>query len=103
SYVGAIEALAGTDVAAAEIPEAQLREATGVSHRLGGRALGATRRLAAARAPRMDLTRAALPDWVRPPAVLTDGWQADEARAEGRRLGLPRVRDGIAPRAAPGG
>jgi SAM-dependent methyltransferase len=102
SYVGAIEALAGTDVAAAEIPEAQQREATGLSHRLGARMLGATRRLAAARAPRLDLTRADLPDWVRPTDVLTDGWQADEARAEGRRLGLPRVRDGIAAWAALG-
>ena len=102
SYVGAIEALAGADVAAADTPEAHPPEATGLSHRLGTRALAVTRRLAAARAPRLDLTRADLPDWVRPTDVLTDGWQADEARAEARRLGLPRARDGIAAWAALG-
>lgn len=102
TYVGAIEALAGTDVAAAEVPDAQPGEPSRRSARLGAAALAATRRLAAARAPHLDLTRADLPDWVRPTDVLTDGWQADEARAEARRLGLPRVRDGISAWAALG-
>jgi SAM-dependent methyltransferase len=96
TYVGAIEALAGTDVAATEMPEPEPGEPSGLGHRLGAGALAAARRLAVAHAPRLDLARAELPDWVRPTDVLVDGWQADEARAEARGLGLPRVRDGIA-------
>jgi hypothetical protein len=102
TYVGAIEALAGTDVPAEEMPEAQRAEPTGLNQRLSAGALAAARRLAAARSPRLDLTRADLPGWVRSTDVLTDGWQAEEARAEARRLGLPRVRDGVAAWAALG-
>ena len=102
TYLGAIEALAGADVAAADMPEAHPGKSTGLSHRLGAGALAATRRLAAGRVTRLDLTRADLPDWVRPTDVLADGWQVDEARDEARRLGLPRARDGIAAWAALG-
>ena len=39
---------------------------------------------------------------MRPTDVLEDGWQADEAKAAARALGLPRARDGIAAWAALG-
>ena len=70
--------------------------------RLAARTVATARRLAASRAPRLELSRVDFPDWVRPTDVLEDGWQADEARAEAKRLGLPRARDGIAAWAALG-
>jgi SAM-dependent methyltransferase len=102
SYVGAIEALAGTDVAAAPTPEVDVAATSSLTARLTTRTVAAARRVAAARAPRVELTRGDLPDWVRPTDVLEDGWQADEAKAAARSLGLPRARDGIAAWAALG-
>ncbi|HEU4997621.1 MAG TPA: hypothetical protein VFT68_01640 [Lapillicoccus sp.] len=102
AYVGAIEALAGADVAAIETQNPDADESTGLAGRLASQAAGLARRVAAGRAPRLELDRADLPEWVRPTDVLADGWQADEARAEARRLGLPRVGDGIAAWAALG-
>ena len=102
TYVGAIEALAGADVAASEVPDAEASAPTTRAARLAARTVAAARRLAAFRGPRLELTRADFPDWVRATDVLEDGWQADEARAEARRLGLPRARDGIAAWAALG-
>ncbi len=102
TYVGAIEALAGADVAASEVPDGEATAPTTRAARLAARTVAAARRLAASRAPRLELTRVDFPDWVRPTDVLEDGWQADEARAEAKRLGLPRARDGIAAWAALG-
>jgi SAM-dependent methyltransferase len=102
AYVGAIEALAGGEVAAGAIPEPDTEPPAGLAGRLVSHAAGGVRRIAAARAARVELGRGDLPEWVRPTDVLEDGWQADEARAEARRLGLPRVRDGIAAWAALG-
>jgi hypothetical protein len=102
TYVGAIEALAGADIAAAEVPASDGGGSAGPLGRLATHTVDAARRLAAAHAPRVELTRTDLPQWVRPTDVLEDGWQADEARAEARRLGLPWARDGIAAWAALG-
>ena len=73
------------------------------------RALADTRRAAdlAARAfvasrRRVELTRADLPDWLLATDVLDDGWRAEEARDEARRLGLPRSRDAVSAWAALG-
>jgi SAM-dependent methyltransferase len=102
TYVGAIEALAGTDVPAVEVAQPDAPQPTSGPARLAARALVMGRRLAAARAPRVTLTRSDLPEWLRPTDVLEDGWQADEAKAVARGLGLPRARDGIAAWAALG-
>jgi SAM-dependent methyltransferase len=102
AYVGAIEALAGADVAASEVPDTETGAPATRASRLAARTMGAVRRLAASRAARLELTSADFPDWVRSTDVLEDGWQADEARAEAKRLGLPRARDGIAAWAALG-
>ena len=102
TYVGAIEALAGTDVAAAPTPEADVAASSTLTARLTARTFAAARRVTAARAPRVELTRGDLPEWVRPTDVLEDGWQADEAKSAARTLGLPRARDGIAAWAALG-
>jgi SAM-dependent methyltransferase len=104
TYVGAIEALAATDVAASEVPgaEAEATAPVGVVGGLAGRTGAAARRWAASRLPRVELTRSDLPEWVRATDVLDAGGQADEARAAARRLGLTRARDGIAAWAALG-
>jgi len=62
---------------------------------------GATGALTGARR-RVDLSRADLPDWLHATDVLDDGFQADEARDEAHRLGLPRSRDPIGAWAAVG-
>ncbi len=108
TYVGAIEALAGTDVAAVEVSRPDRKrgpsrsEPASLPARFASRAVVGARRLATAWAPRVELSRADLPEWLRPTDVLEDGWQADEAKAVARRLGLPRARDGIAAWAALG-
>ena len=89
-------------MAASEVPDSETNAPTTRAARLAARTVATARRLAASRAPRLELSRVDFPDWVRPTDVLEDGWQADEARAEARRLGLPRARDGIAAWAALG-
>ena len=115
AYLGAIETLAAPWVAATDLAALSGDDdGTGEGRTRSGAALtaaaltaatrvvdGATRALAAARR-RVDLTRADLPDWLLATDVLDDGWQADEARDEARRLGLPRHRDAIAAWAALG-
>ena len=60
------------------------------------------RRATAVPAPALTLTRSDLPDWIRASDVLTDGADADEARAWARALGLPRAGDPVAAWAALG-
>jgi SAM-dependent methyltransferase len=113
SYVGAIEAMAAGDIAThPEVDEAERRltdrgappPAPRIIHSLWGRA----RRIPnLTMAPfgthsQLRLTRASLPEWVVGSDVLDDGWQAEEARDEARRLGLPRTRNPIAAWAALG-
>ena len=113
AYLGAIETLAAPHVAATDLADLN-RSGPDRRRRPGGAAVaasvvtgatrvvdGAVRALAGARR-RVDLTRADLPDWLLATDVLDDGWQADEARDEAGRLGLPRSRDGIAAWAALG-
>lgn len=102
TYVGAIEALAGTDVAAVDAPQPAPTESVNLATRLASRAVVTARRMAATRAPRVELSRGDLPVWLRPTDVLEDGWQADEAKTAAKALGLPHVRDGIAAWAALG-
>ncbi len=109
AYLGAIEALAAPQVAADDSgrpPEPWRLCGPGAfaASALTGAARavdGATQALSGARR-RVELTRTDLPDWLLATDVLDDGWQADEARDEGRRLGLPRCRDAVAAWAALG-
>lgn len=104
TYVGTLEALASPE-SGAEEPEPLVMEAVEPAgpppHRLGR--LG---RLAsgfiASRRPALTLRSADLPEWIRASDVLADAEDADEARAFGRSLGLPRCADGIAAWAALG-
>lgn len=108
-YVGSIEALAAVEPAADEdldpgsgTASAGGTGAVAVAGHLRHRAATFVRGLVAASRPEVDLSRADLPDWVRPSDILADADDADEARAFARRLGLPRCGDAIAAWAALG-
>lgn len=114
AYVGAIEALAAPDIAAADLEDRGLGGAEpddepdvggsprGTPTGRLGRTVGAIGSVLSAMTPRVIITRADLPDWLEATDVLDDAGQADEARDEARRLGLPRCRDGVAAWAALG-
>ena len=98
TYVGILEALASPSSQAADEVEEVTLPPTSVKERL----LGPVRTALASRRPLITLTRADLPDWVRPSDVLADVADAEESRSFARELGLPRTGEAIAAWAALG-
>jgi len=108
SYVGALEALAAPDTQAEQADDAGPVDGWIAAARPSvlTRLRAAGRAAARAAVPRDDtvveLSRTDLPDWLLASDVLADAAAADEARAEARRLGLPRSSDAAAAWAALG-
>nr|WP_272955494.1 glycosyltransferase [Pedococcus badiiscoriae] len=106
-YVGAIEALAAVEAAAEpdDLDADDTGAATGaaaVAGHLRHRVTSAVRAVVAATRPEVELGRGDIPEWVRASDILSDGQDADDAKALARSLGLPRCSDGIAAWAALG-
>ena len=93
-YVGTMEALASPPWHVADQDSAEMSPAWSVS--LRKRLVASVPQMVRRRRPTLSLTRADLPDWVRPSDVLGDGADADDARVWARSHGLPRVADPIA-------
>lgn len=97
-YVGAVEALASPHWQAAE--QDPPPRPTAASYR--GRMVFPVQAMLQRRRRVLSMTRADLPEWVRPSDVLGDRADADDARAWARSCGLPRCADPIAAWAALG-
>ena len=114
AYLGAVEALAAPPVTATDpthhpsgygVEDASPRGRVSGAVRAvaeAGRAADVAARAVVAARRRVELSRADLPDWLLATDVLDDGWRAEEARDEARRLGLPRSRDAVSAWAALG-